>query len=59
MLEIKLVLLLTLREFDFIPAYDDKDPSAGEEYGGQAYQVTGLGPAPSKGLPMRAKKTRW
>lgn len=55
MLEMKMILLLTLRDFDFEPAYDAKAPKAPEEYGGSAYQMLEFSPKPAAGLPMKVK----
>lgn len=58
MMEIKIVLLLTLREFDFESLYHHPRgnwPAAPEKHGGRAYQMIALGPKPAGGVPMRVR----
>ncbi|KAL9114445.1 MAG: hypothetical protein Q9227_001526 [Pyrenula ochraceoflavens] len=58
MIEMRAILLLTLRDFDFEPAYGPSDPAISglEGQNGQAYQMLQFGPKPAKLMPMRIKK---
>ncbi|KAF7511783.1 hypothetical protein GJ744_003514 [Endocarpon pusillum] len=61
MLEIKAVLALTLREFDFESVYGrETDGERGlreapERHGGRAYQMIAFAPKPAGGMPMRVR----
>jgi cytochrome P450 len=52
MIELKIILLLTVREFDFEVCYGD-GPKMEEEFGGRAYQMLKFSPKPNEGLPVR------
>jgi cytochrome P450 len=53
MFETKMVLLLTLREFDFELMYGTQTPKLSEELGGHAYQVQWISARPNEGMPLR------
>lgn len=55
MTELKMLLVLTVRDFDIVPMYDDSDPSV---FGNQAFQAQMPGELtahPSRGLPVKVK----
>jgi hypothetical protein len=65
-IELRIILLLTVRDFDFKICYDDvstatrqgryanvKGASAPQELGGRAYQMLKFGPKPNEGMPVR------
>lgn len=52
LVEAKVVMVLTLRYFDFEAAYTKEGPSI-EGWGGRAYQELNLNAKPKDGLPMR------
>ena len=55
LIQLKLVLLLTVRQFDFELAYDPQSTRGPDIYGGLAYvTMSGTGPTPAGGMPMRA-----
>jgi len=58
MLEMKIVLVLASRTYNFVPAYDELDKKAGREqptvHGETAYQVDIL--QPRGNLPVRVSK---
>ncbi|KAJ6132004.1 cytochrome P450 [Penicillium samsonianum] len=57
MIQMKVMLLLTLTEFDFQPKYAQKAARGPDIYGGYAYTTgSGIGPTPAGGLPMRVDK---
>lgn len=56
MMEMKIVLVLTLKELDFEPAYPSDCPKAPHAYGGEHYQMVEFGPKPAMHMPMRARK---
>lgn len=55
MMEMKIVLVLVCREFDFEAAYAPDAPRADERFGGHHYPMVALGPKPAGGMPMRVK----
>ena len=55
MTEMKIVLVLVCREFDFQAAYPPDAPKADERFGGQHYQMVAFGPKPAGGMPMKVK----
>jgi cytochrome P450 len=55
MLEMKIVLALVCREFEFKAAYAPDAPKADDRFGGQHYQMVAFGPKPAGGMPMRVK----
>jgi hypothetical protein len=57
MIQMKVMLLLTLTEFDFKSNYARKAAKGPDIYGGYAYTTgSGIGPTPAGGLPMRVEK---
>jgi cytochrome P450 len=54
LMEIKIVLLMTIREFDILPMYDDAAPRV---WGSQAHMIQskGVGGKPSNGYPVIVK----
>jgi cytochrome P450 len=54
LVQLKLVLLLVVREFDFELAYGSQSSRGPDIYGGPAYvTLSGAGPGPAGGMPMR------
>lgn len=54
MMEMKIVLLLTVREFNFESLYHQGDsPQAPERHGGRAYQMVAFSAKPAGGMPMK------
>nr|UOH28367.1 AceR [Aspergillus alliaceus] len=54
LVQLKLVLLLVVREFDFELAYESRSSRGPDIYGGPAYvTLSGTGPGPAGGMPMR------
>ena len=61
MTEMKAMLVMVAREFDFVPAYGEegrKDLQAPESYGGYAYQMVEFAPKPAGGMPIRVRKRK-
>lgn len=54
MMEMKIILLLNLRSFDFESGYTEEGPSV-PGFGGRAYQMILFSPKPSEGLPMKVR----
>ncbi|OGM46403.1 hypothetical protein ABOM_004743 [Aspergillus bombycis] len=55
LIQLKLVLLLMARQFDLELAYDPQSTRGPDIYGGLAYvTMSGTGPTPAGGMPMRA-----
>ena len=52
--EAQVVMVLTLRFFDFQPMYEKGTPSI-PGFGGQAYQEMNLGAKPKGGIPMKVR----
>jgi cytochrome P450 len=57
LLEVKLIAVLTLREFDFEAKFKENAPSI-PGWGGKAYQELKLTAKPKDGIPMRVKLRR-
>jgi cytochrome P450 len=55
--EMKLVLLETMRRFEFEVAYEEDHPRAPDLFGGQMYQVMEFAAKPVKHMPVRVR--RW
>ena len=55
-IELKIMLVLVARTFDFESAYDACSPRAEERWGGLAYQIMELAPKPAGRMPMRVIK---
>lgn len=53
MFKTRIMLLLTLRDFDFEPMYSKNSTRLSEELGGPAYQTFWLSAKPNEGLPMK------
>jgi cytochrome P450 len=66
MMEMKIILLLTIRDFNLDACYDEEvagqregryahiqGQSAPEELGGRAYQMLKFSPKPNEGMPLR------
>ena len=58
MLEMKIVLVLTSREFDFEAQYPPDAPRAADRFGGQHYQMLAFAPKAAMGMPMKVKMRR-
>ena len=59
LIQLKLVLLLTVRDYDFELAYNSKASKGPDVYGGLAYPtLSGTGPGPADGLPMVAVRRK-
>lgn len=55
MMEMKIMLVLVCREFDFFAAYKPDAGKSDEKWGGTHYQMIAFGPKPAGGMPMRIK----
>lgn len=56
--EMKIVLVLLLREFEFEAAYPEHSPRAPLEFGSVHYQMVAFGPKPAQLMPMRVRRRK-
>lgn len=55
MLELKMLLVFVLRQFEFELAYPPGSPQASKELGGYYYQTVDMGAVPAAGMPMKVR----